>query len=124
MASARRPLYGFLPRKVKGEQVRKALEHDINPFTKQPHTSQYRNILETRRKLPVFTQMDDFYKMFYFAIYLSLVELGRQVGYPIRFEDMTEPGTTFLKYMTDGMLLCEAMIDPNLERYSTIILEA
>ncbi|KAF8344416.1 P-loop containing nucleoside triphosphate hydrolase protein [Amanita rubescens] len=62
--STKEPLYGFLPRKVKGEQVRKALEHDINPFTKQPHTSQYRNILETRRKLPVFTQMDDFYKMF------------------------------------------------------------
>ena len=51
------------------------------------------------------------------------VELGRQVGYSIRFEDMTEPGTTFLKYMTDGMLLREAMNDPNLERYSTIILD-
>ena len=51
------------------------------------------------------------------------VELGRQVGYSIRFEDMTEPSTTFLKYMTDGMLLREAMNDPNLERYSTIILD-
>ena len=38
------------------------------------------------------------------------VQLGRQVGYSIRFEDMTEPGTTFLKYMTDGMLLREAKI--------------
>ncbi|KAF8164544.1 P-loop containing nucleoside triphosphate hydrolase protein, partial [Pholiota molesta] len=43
--------------------------------------------------------------------------------YSIRFEDMTEPGTTFLKYMTDGMLLREAMDDPSLERYSTIILD-
>jgi pre-mRNA-splicing factor ATP-dependent RNA helicase DHX15/PRP43 len=51
------------------------------------------------------------------------VQLGRQVGYSIRFEDMTEPGRTFLKYMTDGMLLREAMNDPNLERYSTIILD-
>ncbi|KAI9458989.1 P-loop containing nucleoside triphosphate hydrolase protein [Boletus coccyginus] len=50
------------------------------------------------------------------------VQLGRQVGYSIRFEDMTEPGTTFLKYMTDGMLR-EAMNDPDLNRYSTIILD-
>ncbi len=45
------------------------------------------------------------------------------MGYSIRFEDMTEQGTTFLKYMTDGMLLREAMNDPKLERYSTIILD-
>ncbi|KAG5638131.1 DEAH-box ATP-dependent RNA helicase prp43 [Sphagnurus paluster] len=51
------------------------------------------------------------------------VQLGRHVGYSIRFEDMTEPGTTFLKYMTDGMLLREAMNDPDLQRYSTIILD-
>jgi pre-mRNA-splicing factor ATP-dependent RNA helicase DHX15/PRP43 len=51
------------------------------------------------------------------------VTLGTQVGYSIRFEDMTEPGTTFLKYMTDGMLLREAMNDHNLEQYSTIILD-
>jgi len=53
----------------------------------------------------------------------STVQLGRHVGYSIRFEDMTEPGTTFLKYMTDGILLREAMSDPSLERYSTIILD-
>ncbi|KAF8582410.1 P-loop containing nucleoside triphosphate hydrolase protein [Ramaria rubella] len=51
------------------------------------------------------------------------VALGKQVGYSIRFEDMTEHGTTFLKYMTDGMLLREAMNDSLLERYSTIILD-
>ena len=52
-----------------------------------------------------------------------LVTLGDEVGYSVRFEDMTEPGTTFLKYMTDGMLLREAMNDPDLNRYSTIILD-
>jgi pre-mRNA-splicing factor ATP-dependent RNA helicase DHX15/PRP43 len=57
------------------------------------------------------------------ASHFLLVSLGKQVGYSIRFEDMTEPGTTFLKYMTDGMLLREAMHDPDLERYSTIILD-
>ncbi len=36
---------------------------------------------------------------------------------------MTEPGTTFLKYMTDGLLFREAMNDPDLGRYSTIILD-
>jgi HrpA-like RNA helicase len=57
------------------------------------------------------------------ASHFLLVSLGKQVGYSIRFEDMTEPGTTFLKYMTDGMLLREAMHDPDLQRYSTIILD-
>jgi pre-mRNA-splicing factor ATP-dependent RNA helicase DHX15/PRP43 len=50
------------------------------------------------------------------------VQLGKQVGYSIRFEDMTDE-STFLKYMTDGMLLREAMNDPLLTRYSTIILD-
>ncbi|KAJ7927061.1 ricin B lectin domain-containing protein [Mycena leptocephala] len=36
------------------------------------------------------------------------VKLGRHVGYSIRFEDMTEPGTTFLLYMSDAIILDEA----------------
>lgn len=50
------------------------------------------------------------------------VKLGEEVGYSIRFEDMTSQ-KTILKYMTDGMLLREAMNDHNLTRYSTIILD-
>jgi pre-mRNA-splicing factor ATP-dependent RNA helicase DHX15/PRP43 len=50
------------------------------------------------------------------------VELGKEVGYMIRFEDMTSQ-STILKFMTDGMLLREAMNDPRLERYSCIILD-
>ena len=60
----------------------------------------------------------------YFPLsHLFSVTLGKQVGYAIRFEDMTDPDTTFLKYVTDGLLLREVMNDPNLDRYSTIILD-
>jgi len=50
------------------------------------------------------------------------VELGDEVGYTIRFEDVSSPKTK-LKYLTDGMLLREAMLDPILSRYSVIILD-
>lgn len=44
------------------------------------------------------------------------------MGYTIRFEDKTSPKTV-LKYMTDGMLLREAMTDPMLSRYGVVILD-
>lgn len=50
------------------------------------------------------------------------VVLGEEVGYNIRFEDNTGP-KTMLKYMTDGMLLREAMNDNNLDRYSCIVID-
>ncbi|AMD21286.1 HER007Cp [Eremothecium sinecaudum] len=50
------------------------------------------------------------------------VKLGEEVGYSIRFENKTS-NKTILKYMTDGMLLREAMEDHNLTRYSCIILD-
>lgn len=50
------------------------------------------------------------------------VQLGQHVGYTIRFEDCSSPKTV-LKYMTDGMLLREAMGDPKLKRYSVIVLD-
>ncbi len=50
------------------------------------------------------------------------VDLGQEVGYTIRFEDMTSPKTK-LKFMTDGMLLREAMSDPKLSRYSCIMID-
>jgi len=48
--------------------------------------------------------------------------LGDVVGYTVRFEDVTSPQTK-LKYMTDGMLLREALLDPLLKRYSVVILD-
>lgn len=48
--------------------------------------------------------------------------LGQEVGYTIRFEDCTSPETK-IKYMTDGMLLRESLIDPDLKAYSVIMLD-
>ncbi|CAI9100914.1 OLC1v1038104C1 [Oldenlandia corymbosa var. corymbosa] len=50
------------------------------------------------------------------------VIIGEEVGYSIRFEDCSS-GRTVLKYLTDGMLLREAMNDPLLEKYRVIILD-
>lgn len=50
------------------------------------------------------------------------VELGAECGYLIRFEDVTSEKTK-VKYMTDGMLLRECMTDPQLSRYSVVILD-
>eukprot|EP00884_Botryococcus_braunii_P019060 jgi/Botrbrau1/5838/Bobra.0366s0019.1 len=48
--------------------------------------------------------------------------LGEEVGYAIRFEDCTSPETV-IKYMTDGMLLREALLDESLTNYSVIMLD-
>ncbi len=161
-----------------------------NPFSGQPLSSQYFNILKTRRNLPVHqqryvkgsstkrlhtntTHRDEFLQMYQKSQFLVFVgetgsgkttqipqfvlfddqphiqrklvactqprrvaamsvaqrvanemdvTLGDEVGYNIRFEDVTSQ-KTILKYMTDGMLLREAMNDNNLNRYSTIILD-
>jgi len=50
------------------------------------------------------------------------VVLGEEVGYSIRFEECSGP-RTFVKFLTDGMLLREAMGDSDLSRYSVIILD-
>jgi pre-mRNA-splicing factor ATP-dependent RNA helicase DHX15/PRP43 len=150
------------------------MDGNINPFTNQPHSDQYKKVLNERKELPVYAQMDEFLKVFsenqimivigatgsdkttqipQFVVYSDLPhtrgrviactqprqsptlaiaqrvasemdpQLGKQVGYSIRFDDQTEPGTTFLQYMTDEILLREVMYDSLLERYSTIILD-
>ncbi len=42
-------------------------------------------------------------------------EIGSTVGYNVRFENTTGPSTT-VAYVTDGMLLREALHDPLLKR--------
>uniref|UniRef100_A0A8C5PRT4 ATP-dependent RNA helicase DHX33 n=1 Tax=Leptobrachium leishanense TaxID=445787 RepID=A0A8C5PRT4_9ANUR len=49
-------------------------------------------------------------------------ELGKLVGYTVRFEDITSEETK-IKFLTDGMLLREAIGDPLLRRYSVVILD-
>uniref|UniRef100_K7M1E8 RNA helicase n=1 Tax=Glycine max TaxID=3847 RepID=K7M1E8_SOYBN len=51
------------------------------------------------------------------------VKLGEEVGYTIRFEDVTKPDVTVLKFLTDGVLLREMMDDPLLTKYSVIMLD-
>ncbi|THH10637.1 hypothetical protein EW146_g8313, partial [Bondarzewia mesenterica] len=116
----------------------------MNPFKEMPFSSKYKEILESRQRLPVFNHLPQFYEMFQksqimvmvgetgsgkttqipqFVVYSDLpqikkkvvactqphrvsamsvaqrvademdVELGREVGYSIQFEDMTQPGT-------------------------------
>jgi len=48
--------------------------------------------------------------------------LGQEVGYTIRFEDCTSTDTK-IKYMTEGMLLRECLIDPTMSSYSVIMLD-
>lgn len=49
-------------------------------------------------------------------------ELGKLVGFTIRFEDVTSEETK-VKFLTDGMLLREAIGDPLMRKYSVIILD-
>jgi ATP-dependent RNA helicase DDX35 len=49
-------------------------------------------------------------------------KVGEQVGYSIRFEDLTSAATK-IKFLTDGMLLREALVDPLLSRYSVIMVD-
>jgi ATP-dependent helicase HrpA len=47
---------------------------------------------------------------------------GREVGCKIRFDDRSSP-QTYIKLMTDGILLAETQGDPNLSEYNAIILD-
>lgn len=51
------------------------------------------------------------------------VPLGMQVGYAVQFDDCTHPEYTRIKFVTDGLLLREMMVDPLLSRYSVIVVD-
>jgi len=50
------------------------------------------------------------------------VTLGSQIGYVVRFDDKTSSETQ-LRYVTDGVLLREAITDPDLSRYDLIFVD-
>ncbi|KAL6454619.1 prp16 Pre-mRNA-splicing factor ATP-dependent RNA helicase prp16 [Candida maltosa Xu316] len=50
-------------------------------------------------------------------------KFGEEVGYSIRFEDRTDTKKTLIKYMTEGILLREILMDPLLKNYSCIIMD-
>lgn len=49
--------------------------------------------------------------------------LGEAVGWKVRFTDQVSPEATFLKLMTDGILLAEIQTDRELRAYDTIIID-
>ena len=49
-------------------------------------------------------------------------QLGQEVGYQIRFEEKTS-ARTYVKFMTDGILLAEIQGDRWLRRYDTLIID-
>lgn len=49
-------------------------------------------------------------------------QLGGEVGYAIRFEDVTSD-KTMIKYMTDGVMLRETLTSSDLDNYSCVIMD-
>ena len=49
--------------------------------------------------------------------------LGEEVGYTIRFDDKSDPNMTKIKYATDGTLVSECLRDPDLMKYSVVVLD-
>ncbi|MFF1702562.1 ATP-dependent RNA helicase HrpA [Streptomyces sp. NPDC058252] len=49
--------------------------------------------------------------------------LGEAVGWKVRFTDQVNPDGTFVKLMTDGILLAEIQTDRELRAYDTIIID-
>ncbi len=50
------------------------------------------------------------------------VPFGREVGCKIRFQDESSP-QSYIKFMTDGILLSELQNDPMLSEYDTLIID-
>lgn len=49
--------------------------------------------------------------------------LGDEVGYTIRFEDVSHPERTRIRFLTDGALFMEFMKDPLLTKFSVVMID-
>ena len=49
--------------------------------------------------------------------------VGNEVGYTVRFDSNCSDSLTKIKYVTDGILVNECLTDPNLSKYSVVILD-
>ena len=49
--------------------------------------------------------------------------VGDEVGYAVRFDECWHRDSTRIKFVTDGMLVAEMLIDPLLSRYSVIMVD-
>jgi len=50
-------------------------------------------------------------------------KLGEGVGYTVRFDDHSDEYKTQIKYVTDGILVRECIQDPDLRKYSVVVLD-
>jgi len=53
----------------------------------------------------------------------GLRDIGGEIGYTVRFDDVSDKRKTQIKYVTDGILVRECLIDPDLSDYSVVILD-
>lgn len=50
-------------------------------------------------------------------------QIGSTVGFTVRFDDHTDANETYIKYMTEGILIREMMSEPLLDSYSVIMVD-
>lgn len=49
--------------------------------------------------------------------------IGKTVGYTIRFKDVSDNDETMIKFVTEGLLIREMIVDPLLSKYSVIMVD-
>ncbi|KAG9120200.1 DEAH-box ATP-dependent RNA helicase prp43, partial [Ceratobasidium sp. 392] len=133
------PFNGCIPRKVNAAKAKEILDGNTNPFTKQSYSDKYKKILEGRKRLPVFAQVEEFYNICntnQITVMIGETGSGKSTQIPqfVAYTDIphargkliacTQPrrvaAMSLAKRVAEEM---DAMNDHDLTRYSTIILD-